>query len=103
MEKELPEDLINNTLNFYFILACPVCPYEFFWRTYFIMTFLYYFKDEYKLNQSRIFLTGHSMGGFGTWSTACKYPDKFNAIAPVSGDVSEINQYQAQRLINLLI
>ena len=43
------------------------------------------------------------MGGFGTWSTAHEYPDKFNAIAPVSGGVSEINQYQAERLKNLPI
>ncbi len=43
------------------------------------------------INQN-FFLTGHSMGGFGTWSTAHEYPYKFNAIAPVSGGVSEINQ-----------
>ena len=58
-------------------------------------------KDEYKLTESEIFLTGHSMGGFGTWSTAHEYPNKFTAIAPVFGGVSEINQYQAERLKNL--
>ena len=103
MEKELPEDLINNSLNFDFILACPLCPSDFFWRTHFVITFLDYLKDEYKLDQSKIFLTGHSMGGFGTWSTAHEYPNKFTAIAPVSGGVSEINQYQAERIKNLPI
>ena len=43
------------------------------------------------------------MRGFGTWSKAHEYPDKFNAIAPVSGGVSKINHYQAQRLTNLPI
>ena len=103
MEKELPEDLINNSLNSDFILACPLCPSDFFWRTHFVITFLDYLKDEYKLDQSKIFLTGHSMGGFGTWSTAHEYPNKFTAIAPVSGGVSEINQYQAERIKNLPI
>ena len=64
MEKELPEDLINNSLNSDFILACPLCPSDFFWRTHFVITFLDYLKDEYKLDQSKIYLTGHSMGGF---------------------------------------
>ena len=40
MEKELPEDLINNSLNSDFILACPLCPSDFFWRTHFVITFL---------------------------------------------------------------
>ena len=55
MEKELPEDLINNSLNSDFILACPLCPSYFFWRTHFVITFLDYLKDEYKLDQSKIF------------------------------------------------
>ena len=43
------------------------------------------------------------MVGFGTWSTTHEYPDKFTAIVPVSGCVSEINHYQTERLKNLLI
>ena len=43
------------------------------------------------------------MGGYGTWSTAHEFPDIFTAIAPVSGGVYEISQYQAHRFRNLPI
>ena len=34
---------------------------------------------------TRVYLTGFSMGGFGTWQTAAAYPDVFAAIAPLCG------------------
>jgi predicted peptidase len=42
-------------------------------------------QKEYKVDTSRIYLTGLSMGGFGAWSLAVKYPDRWAAIAPVCG------------------
>lgn len=39
----------------------------------------------YKVDEKRIYLTGLSMGGFGTWDIAANYPDKFAAIAPICG------------------
>ena len=36
---------------------------------------------------SRVFLTGISMGGYGTWSLAAKYPGRFAALAPICGGV----------------
>jgi pimeloyl-ACP methyl ester carboxylesterase len=40
---------------------------------------------EYKIDPSRLFLTGHSMGGFGTWLVASSKPELFAAVAAVSG------------------
>lgn len=40
---------------------------------------------RYVVDPSRIYLTGISMGGIATWATAIDYPDRFAAIAPVSG------------------
>ena len=37
---------------------------------------------------SRIYLTGHSMGGHGTWQIGGLYPDKFAAIGPSAGWIS---------------
>jgi Dipeptidyl aminopeptidases/acylaminoacyl-peptidases len=39
-------------------------------------------KQVFKPYLSRIYLTGHSMGGHGTWVLGTTYPDKFAAIAP---------------------
>lgn len=37
---------------------------------------------------SRIYLTGHSMGGHGTWNFGATFPDRFAAIAPSAGWIS---------------
>jgi predicted peptidase len=42
-------------------------------------------QKAYKVDAKRIYLTGLSMGGFGTWSLAAKYPEKWAAIVPVCG------------------
>lgn len=43
--------------------------------------------STYKINKSNISLTGHSMGGTGTWNLACTYPRLFARIAPLSGSI----------------
>ncbi len=43
--------------------------------------------EENHIDRSRICLTGHSMGGTGTWDLALAYPDVFSRIAPMSGSV----------------
>jgi predicted peptidase len=40
---------------------------------------------KYKIDTKRIYLTGLSMGGFGTWSLAVAHPDKWAAIVPICG------------------
>lgn len=42
-------------------------------------------RAAYRIDPSRIYLTGHSMGGFGTWSIAMNHPDLFAALAPFAG------------------
>lgn len=42
-------------------------------------------EKQHKVDSKRIYLTGLSMGGFGTWSFAAAHPDKWAAIAPICG------------------
>lgn len=42
-------------------------------------------RQAYNIDPDRIYMTGHSMGGFGTWSIAVNHPDIFAALAPVAG------------------
>ena len=37
-------------------------------------------KRDYNIDPDRIYLTGHSMGGFGTWSVAIDHPDVLPAL-----------------------
>lgn len=43
---------------------------------------------ELNPDRSRIYLTGHSMGGHGTWNFGATFPDRFAALAPSAGWIS---------------
>lgn len=40
---------------------------------------------KYRIDPKRIYLTGLSTGGYGTWKLAATYPDRFAAIVPLCG------------------
>jgi predicted peptidase len=42
----------------------------------------------FKTDPKRVYLSGLSMGGYGTWSLAQKYPERWAAIAPICGGIS---------------
>ncbi len=65
----------------------PQCPINSFWaaRVESILKFINQLKEHFNVDENRIYLTGLSMGGFGTWFTAMASPDTFAAIAPVCG------------------
>ena len=56
-----------------------------------VMNVLRIVRSEYKIDPTRIYLMGHSMGGAGTWSLAHKYPQVWAAIGPMSGTLSEVD------------
>jgi dienelactone hydrolase len=45
-------------------------------------------KKRFKPDPNRVYLTGHSMGGHGTWQIGVHFPDLFAAIAPSAGWIS---------------
>ncbi|MGH9751941.1 MAG: prolyl oligopeptidase family serine peptidase [Blastocatellia bacterium] len=42
-------------------------------------------KRDFSIDDDRVYLMGHSMGGYGSWSIAANNPDIFAAIGPISG------------------
>lgn len=42
-------------------------------------------QAQYSVDAQRIYLTGLSMGGFGAWELALRYPERFAAVVPVAG------------------
>jgi predicted esterase len=44
-------------------------------------------KKSFNVDESRVYLSGESMGGWGTWNVGTRHPDTFAAIAPVFGGV----------------
>lgn len=45
-------------------------------------------QSKYRTDRSRTYLTGHSMGGHGTWQMGATLPDRFAALAPSAGWIS---------------
>ncbi len=42
-------------------------------------------RQHFSVDDDRVYLTGESMGGHGTWSIASRHPDLFAAAAPIFG------------------
>jgi poly(3-hydroxybutyrate) depolymerase len=62
-----------------------------------VMNVLDLVRKEYRIDPNRIYLMGHSMGGFGTWWLGQKYADTWAAIAPMSGVLPDVD-YQLPKL-----
>ncbi len=69
-----------------YIVIAPQCPWGKNWASENWFDTIYAeVSAKYRIDSSRIYLTGMSLGGFGTWELANKYPDRFAAIAPLCG------------------
>ena len=80
-----PPMLVEAGRKYQFILLCPQCPERTSWDNKFLVSLLDEIESKYNVNKSREYLTGLSMGGYGTWALAIEYPKKFAAIAPICG------------------
>jgi pimeloyl-ACP methyl ester carboxylesterase len=57
-------------------------------------------KLRLKPDPQRVYLTGHSMGGHGTWHIGVTFPDKFAAIGPSAGWISLFSYAGAARPVD---
>ncbi|WP_072038950.1 prolyl oligopeptidase family serine peptidase [Flavihumibacter solisilvae] len=80
-----PPSLAAKSKQFPFIVVSPQSAVPNGWDVEMLYQLIQDVKKRYRVDDSRVYLTGLSMGGFGTWSLAMKYPDEFAAIAPVCG------------------
>jgi dienelactone hydrolase len=58
-------------------------------------------KRLFSVDDDRVYLTGDSMGGWGTWNVATRHPDLFAAIAPVFGGADYHSQMSEEELARL--
>ena len=85
--------LVGQGGNFPFIIASPQCPDGKFWSTDNWFDSLYTeLTSRYRIDRKRVYLTGISMGGYGTWQTAVAHPTTFAAIMPLCGGCDDSTQ-----------
>ena len=80
-----PPKLIEAGQEFGFIVVSPQCSADGWWTTQALSTLLDNLEQHLQVDTSRVYLTGLSMGGYGTWAMASEFPDRFAAIAPICG------------------
>lgn len=83
VKKNGPLKRLDDGVTFPFIIVAPQCPEGSWWDADNLKNLLDHIIKDYKIDTDRIYLTGVSMGGSGTWDLANNYPEYFAAIAPV--------------------
>lgn len=79
-----PPKLIAQGRQFNFIIVSPQCPENKLWITDdWFEPLMDELAAKYRVDTSNIFVTGISMGGFGTWQVAMDFPDRIKAIVPL--------------------
>lgn len=89
---------VESMEDFPFILVSPQCPAGEVWDSERLMAVLDEVVATYSTDTNRIYCTGLSMGGYGTFALAAAYPWRFAAIAPVCGGGFPLT---AQKLKNI--
>jgi predicted peptidase len=77
--------MVEACTDFPFIVVSPQCPPQQAWSTDVLAALLDEIEHDYNVDPDRLYITGLSMGGFGTWAFAIAYPDRCAAIAPICG------------------
>ncbi|MEY2881720.1 MAG: hypothetical protein RLZZ15_4100 [Verrucomicrobiota bacterium] len=80
-----------------FIVVSPQCPAGKSWEDDAVLALVDEIAAKHRVDPRRIYLTGLSMGGFGTWSVAMKFPERFAAIAPICGGGSATDVRRSAR------
>lgn len=85
VKKHGPPKIVESKKDFPFIVLSPQCPLDQSWSSVPVIDLIDEIVSKYRVDSDRIYLTGLSMGGFGTWDIATRYPYRFAAIAPICG------------------
>lgn len=71
-----------------FIVVSPQCAEDQYWSPRQLLLLLDEIEKNYKVDKNRVYVTGLSMGGFGSWMLAAEAPKRFAAVAPICGGLS---------------
>ena len=85
LTKHGPPKLVEAGQDFPFVLISPQCPEDSWWKPDALMALIDEINASHAIDQNRVYVTGLSMGGYGTWALAGDYANRFAAIAPICG------------------
>jgi predicted peptidase len=80
-----PPKVVKTNPEFPFVVVSPQCPAGQIWSDEALLALLDEITATHKVDEKRIYLTGLSMGGYGSWSLGLRHPKRFAAVAPICG------------------
>jgi predicted peptidase len=80
-----PPKLVETNAAFPFIVVSPQCPPGQRWDPQALLLLLDDVMAGHPVDPERVYVTGLSMGGYGTWALAAAAPERFAAVAPICG------------------
>jgi predicted peptidase len=100
-----PPNFIDHGIQFPYVIASPQCPpspksWNSAEEQKLLLALLDHLTNSLKVDADRVYLTGLSMGGFGSWRLAADHPELFAAVVPICGGG---NPADADKLKNLPI
>lgn len=84
-----PPKIVEKENDFDFVVLSPQCcpgrDASYGWEPEPLIQLVDHALKTYRVDSDRVYVTGISMGGYGTWRLAAAYPDRFAAIVPICG------------------
>jgi predicted peptidase len=84
-----PPKIVEKKKDFPFIVVSPQSP-KFGWDIEALNALLDDVLAKYRVDSDRVYLTGLSMGGYGSWALAAAHPERFAAVVPICGGGSPV-------------
>lgn len=85
VKKHGPPKLVDGGYDLPFVVVSPQCPAEQRWDAKTLLALLDDVSDRHAIDKDRVYVTGLSMGGSGTWSLIAAEPSRFAAAVPICG------------------
>lgn len=82
-------------------ILAPQCPENTWWDTVTVYHLIKEIQSKYKIDDSRIYLTGLSMGGWGTLKLAMEHPEMFAAVVSVCAPTDRVMYANIHQYKNL--
>jgi predicted peptidase len=88
-----PPKLVESRPDFPFVVVSPQCPPQpggmkdvpTAWQPEPLIQLVDHVMANVRIDPTRVYVTGLSMGGYGTWRLVAAHPDRFAAAVPICG------------------
>jgi predicted peptidase len=84
-------------------ILAPQCPKDVWWDTEAVYYLIKEIQQKYQIDDSRIMLTGLSMGGWGALKLAMEHPELFSAVVPVCAPIDSLMKVRVSQYKDLPI